>query len=91
MSVRCITRSGQDRIVSRRNSDGMQWPHLKQILNNRPTQNRMIPQDWKGLETAVPEAYVAMVNMVRGKAVSNRTRGQSRVKGQLLGEQMTLL
>ena len=34
----------------------MHLPYVKQILNNWATQNRIIPQDWKGLVTAVLEA-----------------------------------
>ena len=34
----------------------MHLPYVKQILNNWATQNRIIPQDWKGLVTAILEA-----------------------------------
>ena len=34
--------------------------YVKQILNNWATQNRIIPQDWKGLVTAVLETGLLM-------------------------------
>ena len=37
-------------------SYGMHSPSVRQILNNWATQNRIIPQDWKGLVTAILEA-----------------------------------
>lgn len=34
----------------------MHSPYVKEILSNGATQNRIIPQDWKDLVTAVLEA-----------------------------------
>lgn len=37
-------------------SYGMYSPYVKQIVRNWDTQNRIIPQDWKGLVTVASEA-----------------------------------
>ena len=35
---------------------GIQSPYVKQMLNNWPMQNGIIPKDWKDLITAILEA-----------------------------------
>lgn len=35
----------------------MHFPYVKQILNNLATQNRINPQDWKGLVTAIQPVH----------------------------------
>ena len=38
-------------------------PYVKQILNNWATQNRIIPQDWKRLITAILETGPQLQNV----------------------------
>ena len=41
-------------------SYGIHWPYVEQTLNNWASQNRIIPQDWKRLVTAVLETGLLM-------------------------------
>jgi hypothetical protein len=50
-------------------SYGNHLPYVKQIPNDCATQNRIIPQDWKGLVTAIPDwPTIAMINVVEGRS-----------------------
>lgn len=63
-----------------------------QILNNWPIQNRMIPQAWKVLVTAVPEVgpWWQKLTWWREEASNteqrNKAQGMNTGKGQLLVE-----